>query len=288
MRAALGAVGRPGRLGAAARQGAAHAVLLTWALVAILPVVWGVVASLKDDAEIFAAPWAPPSSARWDNYVRAWEHVRLGRLFANTAVVVGGALALTLVVGAMAAYVLARYRFRLNKPVLWLFVAGMVFPVLLAIVPLFFVVDGLGLLGTRLGLVLVLAAYGLPFTVFLLTGFFATLPASVAEAALLDGCGHAGAFFRIMLPMARPGLVAVGTFNLLGLWNAYLLPLVLNPDPERYVLAQGLAALAVTEGYRADYGALFAGLVIAMAPVLAAHLVLHRPLARGLSLAAPR
>ncbi|WP_211340873.1 carbohydrate ABC transporter permease [Xylanimonas allomyrinae] len=270
-----------------AGQGAAHLALAGWAALAAFPVAWSVVGSLKSDAEIFASPWSLPAAPRWDNYVRAWREAGIGRFFANTVVVVGGALALTLALGAMAAYVLARFSFRLNRTVRTVFLAGMVFPVFLAIVPLFVVVDALGLLGTQAGLILVLAAYGLPFTVFFLTGFFSTLPGSVAEAALLDGCGHAGAFFRVMLPMALPGLASVAVFDFLGLWNGYLLPLVLNPDPERYVLAQGLASLAVTQGYAADYSALFAGLVLTMAPVLVVYVLLHRRL-RGLSLGALR
>ena len=101
------------------------------------------------------------------------------------------------------------------------------FPVFLALVPLFFVVRNLGLLGTLPGLILVYAAYSLPFTVFFLTAFFRTLPTSVAEAAMVDGCWHFRLFFRVMLPMARPGLVSVGIFNFLFQWNQYVLPIVL-------------------------------------------------------------
>lgn len=267
-------------------KGVAHVFLIAWAVIALFPILWGVFSSLKANDEIFASPWAMPEVLQWDNYVRAWNEADIGRYFWNTIVVVGGSLIVTMVLGAMVAYVLARFQFRLNRPIFYLFMVGMMFPIFLAIVPLFFVVNDLGLLGTHLGLILVLSAYGLPFTVFFLVGFFATLPESVAEAALLDGCGHAETFFRIMLPMAKPGLVSVGIFNFLNLWNNYLIPLVLNPDPEKYVLSQGLASLAITQGYAADYGALFAGLVIAMLPVLAAYLAFHRQLQGGISLGA--
>lgn len=264
----------------------AQLFLLSWAVIAAFPILWGVVSSVKADIEIFASPWSLPEALQWDNYVRAWEEAEIGRFFGNTIIVVGGSLALTMILGAMAAYVLARFEFRLNRPIFYLFMTGMIFPIFLALVPLFFVVDDLGLLGTHLGLILVLTAYGLPFTVFFLVGFFATLPESIAEAALLDGCGHTATFFRIMLPMAKPGLVSIGIFNFLGLWNNYLIPLVLNPDPDNYVLAQGLASLAITQGYEADFSALFAGLVIAMVPVLAAYLAFHKQIQSGLSLGA--
>ena len=125
-----------------------------------------------------------------------------------------------------------------------------------------------------------------PFTVFFLTGFFRTLPSALAEAAMLDGCSHAGVFFRIMLPLARPGLISVGIFNFLGLWNQYLLPLVLMPDSDHYVLSQGLAVLAANQGYRSDWSALFAGLVIALLPVLAVYVVFQRRIQEGLSVGA--
>ena len=144
------------------------------------------------------------------------------------------------------------------------------------------------LLGTYQGLILVYAAYAVPFTVFFLHSFFRTLPTEIAEAAFLDGCSHGAVFFRVMLPLARPGLVEVGIFNFLGLWNQYLLPLVLNRDPDRYVLAQGLASLSVSQGYRSDWSGLFAGLTIAMIPVLVAYVAFQRHIRAGMTAGAGR
>ncbi|MFI7541853.1 carbohydrate ABC transporter permease [Actinoplanes sp. NPDC049599] len=263
-----------------------HGFLAGWAVLTTLPLLWAVLSSFKSDTEILTDPWGLPSRIRWDNWGRAWTEAHLGRYFLNSAIVVTGALTLTMLLGAMAAYVLARYRFRGRRIVYLAFVGGMMFPVFLALVPLFFVVRNLGLLGTLPGLTLVYAAYSLPFAVFFLTAFFRTLPTSVAEAALVDGCGHFGLFFRVMLPMARPGLVSVGIFTFLWQWNQYVLPIVLlqGPDAERrWVLAQGLTALAVSEGYRGDYSGLFAGMTIAMLPVLLGYLAFHRQVQSGLA-----
>ncbi|PRY54741.1 carbohydrate ABC transporter permease [Glycomyces artemisiae] len=265
-----------------------HVVLAVWALLVTLPLAWAVLSSLKTDAEIFASPWSLPASPQWGNWVRAWQEAHIGRYLLNTLIVVGGALVLVMLLGALTAYCLARYDFPGSRIIYFGLVAGMLFPVFLALVPLFFVVDQLGLLGTYHGLILVYAAYALPFTVFLLHAFFRGLPTATAEAAFIDGCSHAGVFFRVMLPMARPGMVSVGIFNFLGLWNQYLLPLVLNPDPDRYVLAQGLAALAVSQGYRSDFSGLFAGLVIAILPVLAAYVLFQRQIRAGLTAGAVR
>jgi N-acetylglucosamine transport system permease protein len=264
----------------------AHGFLIGWALLTTLPLLWAVLSSFKSDTEILADPWGLPSRIRWENWARAWNEAHLGRYFLNSAIVVTGALVLTMLLGAMAAYVLARYRFRGARIVYFAFVSGMMFPVFLALVPLFFVVRDLGLLGTLPGLILVYAAYSLPFTVFFLTAFFRTLPTSVAEAAMVDGCGHFRLFFQVMLPMARPGLVSVGIFNFLFQWNQYVLPIVLMQGEgaeRRWVLAQGLTALAVNEGYRGDYSGLFAGMTIAMLPVLLGYLALHRQVQSGLA-----
>ncbi|RAO08058.1 carbohydrate ABC transporter permease [Micromonospora noduli] len=260
-----------------------HLAMLAWAVVTALPLLWAVVSSFKTDDEILNEPWSLPAAPQFDNWSRAWTQASIGRYFLNSVVVVGGALVLTMLLGSLVAYALARYEFRGNRFIYYTFVAAMFFPVFLALVPLFFVVQQLGLLGTYHGLILVYAAYAVPFTVFFLHAFFRTLPGEVAEAAFIDGCSHGGVFFRVMLPMARPGLVAVGIFNFLGLWNQYLLPLVLNPDPDRYVLAQGLAALSVSQGYRSDWSGLFAGLTIAMLPVLVAYVAFQRHIRAGMT-----
>jgi N-acetylglucosamine transport system permease protein len=267
-----------------------HTFLIGWALLTTMPLLWAVLSSFKSDEEILTDAWGLPSELRWGNFARAWGHAHIGQYFLNSAIVVSGALLLTMLFGAMAAYVLARYKFAGSRIVYYGFVGGMMFPVFLALVPLFFVVKivvkNLGLLNTLPGLILVYAAYSLPFTVFFLTAFFRTLPTSVGEAALVDGCGHFGLFFRIMLPMARPGLVSVAIFNFLFQWNQYILPIVLMQGEgaqDKWVLAQGLTALAVNEGYRGDFSALFAGMTIAMLPVLIGYVIFHRQFQSGLA-----
>jgi N-acetylglucosamine transport system permease protein len=183
----------------------------------------------------------------------------------------------------MAAYVLARFEFPGRKVLYYLFMAGLMFPVFLALVPLFFLVRDLHMTATYQGLILVYIAYSLPFTIFFLTGFFRTLPSEVAEAALVDGASHYRIFFNIMLPMAAPGLIAMGIFNFLGQWNQFLLPLVLMPDQDKYVLSQGLAFLAIQQGYANDYSALFAAMTITMIPTLAVYVIFQRRLESGLT-----
>ncbi|MBM0258387.1 carbohydrate ABC transporter permease [Micromonospora sp. 4G55] len=261
-----------------------HGFLLVWAALTVLPLLWMFVSSFKSNGEILADPWGLPETLRFENWARAWTDAHIGRYFLNSLVVVAGSVSLTMLMGATAAYVFARYEFRGRQFVYYLFVGGLMFPVFLALVPLFFVVRNAGLFGTWTGLILVYAAYSLPFTVFFMTAFFRTLPTSVAEAALVDGCGHFRLFFRVMLPMARPGLISVAIFNFLSHWNQFLLPQVLmQGDESKWVLAQGLFALSVSQGYAGDYARLFAGLTIAVLPVLAVYVAFQRQVQSGLT-----
>jgi N-acetylglucosamine transport system permease protein len=258
-----------------------------WAILVIFPFVWMIVTSFKSDPEILSSPWNLPAAPQWDNFERAWNDARIGRYFINTLIVLAGSLTGTLLVSAMAAYVLARFVFPGRQILFYGFIAGLMFPVFLALVPLFFLVNDLEPYGLGLGkfqsLILVYIAYSLPFTIFFLTAFFKTLPTELGEAAILDGANHYQIFFQVMLPLAKPGLIAMGIFNFIGQWNQFLLPLVLMPDQDRYVLAQGLQFLAVQQGYQNDYSALFAAMTITMVPTLIVYVLFQRRLESGLT-----
>ena len=260
-----------------------HLLLGLWAVMVIFPFVWMVMTSFKTDAEIIFSPWKWPEAIQWSNYSRAWNKAHLGRYFFNTIIVIAGSLSGTLLISAMAAYVLTRFDFPGRTFIFYLFIAGMMFPVFLALVPLFFLVKDLHMIATYQGLILVYIAYSLPFTIFFLTGFFKTLPGEVAEAAVVDGAGQYRVFFDIMLPMAKPGLIAMGIFNFLGQWNQYLLPTILMPDEHKYVISQGLAVLAIQQGYQNDYSALFAAMTITMIPTLLIYIIFQRRLESGLT-----
>lgn len=260
-----------------------HGILILWAFMVVMPLLWAVMTSFKDDASIFESPFSLPDRLHFENWSRAWSEAHMSDYFFNTIVVVGGSLIGTLLLGSMAAYVLARFDFPGNRFLYFLFVGGMSFPIMLALVPLFYVLKNMGMLETLPGLILVYIAYSLPFTVFFLTSFFRTLPSSVAEAAMIDGASHTRTFFQVMLPMAKPGLISVGIFNFLGQWNQYMLPTVLNNNPDNRVLSQGLVELATSQGYKGDWSGLFAGLVMAMLPVLAAYIIFQRQVVSGLT-----
>ncbi|MFJ9037850.1 carbohydrate ABC transporter permease [Streptomyces sp. NPDC102406] len=263
-----------------------HGMLVVWALMVGVPLLWVLWSSFKDSNAILTNPWGLPTSLHFENWANAWNKANMGQYFLNTIIVVGGSVIGTMVLGSMAAYVLARFTFPGNRFIYYLFVAGMSFPVFMLVIPLFFVLrdfPGTSLLATYQGLILVYIAYSLPFTVFFMTAFFRTLPTSVAEAAIIDGASHTRTFFQVMLPMAKPGLISIGIFNFLGQWNQYLLPMVLNQDEKKYVLTQGLAMIALQQGYENDWGALMAGMMIAMLPVLIVYFIFQRQVQAGLT-----
>jgi N-acetylglucosamine transport system permease protein len=255
-----------------------HIVLVLWSIVVLVPLLWALVSSFKTTNEILGSPFTLPKSLNFANYSSAWDTAGIGTSFFNTVVVVGCSLVLVMVLGAMCSYVLARFQFFGNRAIYYLMLAGLTFPVFLAIVPLFFILRSLNLLNTLQGLITVYVAFALPFTVFFLFAFFKALPEEIYEAAQLDGAGEWRTFFQVMLPMARPGLASVAIFNFLGLWNQFLLPVALNTDPGKYVLSQGMASFASQAGYSVDYGALFAAVVITVLPVLIVYIIFQRQL----------
>ncbi len=263
--------------------GISHTILTIWSLIVVLPLLWTVMSSFKTSSEIFSSPFSLPSKWNFDNYVGAWTTAGIGSFLLNSMIVVFGALAITMLFGAMCAYVLARFQFPGNRAIYYLMLAGLTFPIFLAIVPLFFVLRSIGLLNTLPGLILTYAAFALPFTVFFLFSFFKALPLSIAEAAALDGAGEWRTFFQVMLPMSRPGLATVAILNFVGLWNQFLLPVALNTDPKNYVLTQGMASFASQAGYSVDFGQLFAGAVMTIVPVFIVYLVFQRQLQGSVS-----
>ncbi|MFV0427343.1 MAG: carbohydrate ABC transporter permease [Beutenbergiaceae bacterium] len=264
--------------------GISHVVLVLWSIVVLVPLLWVFLSSFKTSREIISGePLGLPASWSFENYVNAWGDGGIGNYFFNTIIVVGFALVGVMVLGAMCSYVLARFEFPGNRAIYYLMLAGMTFPVFLAIVPLFFVLRVMGLLGTLPGLITVYIAFALPFTVFFLYAFFRSLPEEIAEAAAIDGAGNWRTFFQVMLPMAAPGMASVAIFNFLGLWNQFLLPVALNPSQDQWVLSQAMAGYASSAGYNVDFGRLFAAVVITIVPVLVVYVIFQRQLQGSVS-----
>jgi len=268
-------------------NGFAHIALVLWALATAGPLIWVILASFKNNTEIFLGqPFALPQHFSFETYANAWSQAHVGRYFLNSVFVVALSTAGTMLFGSMAAYVLARYRFFGNRFIYYMFVSGLAFPTFMALVPLFFILKGFGLINTFTGLILVYIAYSLPFTVFFLAAFFKTLPMEIEEAATVDGASHTRKFFQIMVPMARSGLVSITIFNIVGQWNQYLLPVAIMQGAgadSKWVLTQGIASISVSAGYHAEWSTLFAALTLAILPMIVVYAIFQRQIQSGLT-----
>lgn len=265
-----------------------YGILILLSILVIYPMFWLITTSLKDSWSIFKSPWGLPTKPHWVNYENAWTKGELGWKFLNSLIVDFAAMVLILAASLPAAYALGRFRFRASRLLYVYFVAGLALPVFLGIVPLFILLGQLRipgteltLLGTRAGVILVYAAYSLSFTIFVMVGFYRGLPGELAEAAVIDGCSAPGVFWRIMLPLSKPGIATVAIFNFIGLWNEYPLALVLLPTEKLQTLPLGIANLTMTQKYQADWGALFAGLGIGILPALILFAVFQKQIQAG-------
>lgn len=269
-------------------RGLLVSVLIGYAIWVVLPMLWVAYSSLKADTAIFRNAFALPplDDLHTENYVRAWREARFGDYFFNSVLVTTTSVVLIVGLGALAAYALARFYHPAGRAVFWLFLAGLTIPAQLAIIPLFFELRTLGLLNSRAGLILVYTANGLPFAVFVLAGFFRSLPRSLYEAAVIDGCGEFAAFWRVLLPLARPALVTVAIFQFIGVWKEYFFAFMLTSgdiEGGARTLPLGLANLSITAQYRSDYGSLFAGIVLVTLPILVVYLLLQRQIVKGIA-----
>ena len=263
-----------------------QATFLGYSVVVIFPMVWLLYTAFKSTDEIFASAWSLPAAWQLDNFVEAWNEAQVGEFFWNSIFVTVSTLVLQLFLGSMASYSLAKYQFRGSNYLYYSFLAGMMFPIFLGLVPLFFLLKTLHLLDSHLGLILVYSAFGIPFTVFVLTAFFRTIPTTIMEAGIVDGCSHFTLFWRVMLPLAKPGITTVGIFTFISIWNEYILALVLLSSSHLRTLPLGIAVLQFVQFYEADFGALFAGLVIVMLPTLICYLILQEQITKGITVGA--
>jgi N-acetylglucosamine transport system permease protein len=292
-----------------------YILLLVWLLAVTFPLVWVGVNSLRSTQEIvenpFGVPWLVAGSPHGDvegqptpqesaqrNFEKAWVESEFSRYFLNSLIVTSISLVLILMFGAMAAYALAKIPGLGNRMIYLYFISGMMIPAQLTLVPLFFQYSAISetlsgwlaplgyevqLHNSHAGLILIYIAFSLPFTILILTGFFKSLPNALRESAIMDGASEFTVFWRIMLPLARPGLITAAIFNFLGLWNEYLFALIFVNTPEKKTLPLGLSNVSLQAQYSTDYGLMFAGLVIVIVPTLLCYLVLQSQLTKGIT-----
>ncbi|AXG81793.1 carbohydrate ABC transporter permease [Streptomyces paludis] len=281
----------------AARPGLARALTYTLvtalALAVVVPVGWVLLASLKQRGEFFGSPWTLPKGLHFSNYADAFVSAHLGQYFLTSVLVTALGLVFVLAVSVPAAYVIARYEFRGRRAVEIALLGGLFVNVNYIVVPIFLmlvdwdrslldVFPGGFFIDNPAVLSLVYAATSIPFTIYLLTAYFRSIPVEYEEAAAVDGASRFRIMVTIMLPMARPAVTTVILFNFLAYWNDFIISLTLLPG-EGKTLQVGLLNLFTAQKAAADYGRLYAGMVIVIVPVLIVYAVIQRRLIEGMA-----
>lgn len=260
---------------------AAALAALVVVAIALIPVWWGFVTSLKPAAQIMAFPpkWLPepPTLA---SYVQVWQQSNLPIYFRNSIIVTLAALVVALVVSVHAAYALARFSFRGRNAVMVALLATSMIPGIAILVPLYDLAVHVKLYDTFAGLVIVYAAWNVPILVWLLRGFFESVPIELEEAARIDGCSRLKAFYKIVLPMSQPGLLAAAIMVIMFVWNDFLIAFALTISENRRLLSVGL--YTYISNYGVEWGQLTAATMIALVPVIAVFFLLQRRLVEGL------
>lgn len=269
-----------------------YVALLALAISIIIPVLWVFMASVKRNAEFIGAdvnPWALPKQFFYQNFIVAFRDAQMGDFFLNSIIVTALGLILLLVIALPASYVLSRFDFKGRRILNVAFMAGLFININYIVVPIFLMLSdankALGVeffLAHRFILALIYASSALPFTIYLLSGYFKTLPKGFEEAAYIDGCGYFKTMVKIMVPMAKPSIITVILFNFLSFWNEYIIAYTLMD--EHGTLAMGLKNLMAVERTATNYGIMYAGLVIVMLPVLILYICVQKQLTEGMTL----
>lgn len=265
--------------------------LVTYALIVVYPMFWVLCTSLKSNKDIFLDPFGLPSMGdlQWSNYAQVWTAGSFGNYFFNSVIITSLTVLAVVLLSAMVAHLLSRFVFWGCRALLFYFLAGLMVPIHLSIVPLFFEMRALGLLNSRLGLWLAYVAFSLPFAIFILTGFFRSLPVSLHESARVDGAGEFRAFWHVMMPLARPGMVTVAIFTFLGTWNEFFMAFMFlsgEGSQRLRTLPLGLANITMVSQYSSDWSLAFAGLVVVVLPTLGMYLLLQKQLSQGVTVGA--
>ncbi len=257
-------------------------LLMAFFLVLTLyPIFWMLSGSLKTESEFFSNVWGLPENPQFQNYAEAWERAGLGMKFLNSVLTTGSFLLILIPMNSCAGYALARLSFKGKKLIYNYLILGIMIPAGVLAMPTFTIVNEMGLLNSRVGLVLVYAGQAISFGMFIMRNYFISLPKSLEEAARIDGSSDFGAFVRIILPLAVPGIVTQVIFSGLANWNEYLRANLLIRSAELQTLPLGMASFANQDTI--NYPVMFAALAMATAPVIIIYLLCQKTFVKGVA-----
>jgi len=275
-----GAAGPRGRKKDPWGSPAVYFVALVVIALTLAPVAYIVIGGLRDNSQLTVDPAGLPNPWRFSNYSHILQTSTFWREFVNSAVVAVVTTALVIALGMMASYVIARYQFRGRGFMFGLFAAGLMFPITVAITPLFILLDKLHMTDSLIGVILPQVAFGLPTTVIILVPFLQAIPTEIEEAAAVDGCGKLAFFFRMVLPLSLPGVLTTGILTFVASWNSYLLPLFVLSNTGKFTLPLGVQQFH--SQYASDTASVLAFTSLSMIPALLFFTAFERRIVGGL------
>lgn len=253
-----------------------------WLTFTIVVIGWIIIASFSTTGEIFSGDLLK-SGFHFENYLRVLEKHKLAVYFGNSLIYSGaGCIGVTLI-AAPAAYILGRFTFKGKKMLTNSFVTALSIPVVMLILPLYKMAVSMQLTGSRWVLILLYICINVPFGVYFLTGFFMSLPKALEEAAVIDGCSPDKAFWKVMFPLAQPGVVTLAIFNFINIWNEYFMALIFANKTELRTVSVGLQTIVQSMKYSGDWAGLFAGVVIVFLPTFILYLFLANKIIEGVT-----
>lgn len=258
-----------------------YVLLVLLVFIYIAPLIWCFFVSLKTNTELINTPFALPKAWKFSNYADAWKKAHLGAALKNSVIVCGVSLMLTLFLGAMAAFGIGRMEWKFKNAALTYFMLGMMIPVHCVLIPLFVQFSRIKLVDSLPSIMLPYIVFGLPITIYILAGFFRSMPNELFEAAAIDGCNIYRIFFTIAIPMAQTGLFVTGLMTFVGNWNELLLAMVFISDKMRKTIPVTLSYFVGP--YKTNYVQMFAAIIIAIIPNVAVYCTFSNKIVDGLT-----
>lgn len=257
--------------------------LVIWAIVVIYPILWIFLGAFKQYGEIFRSPWALPESWEFGNFLAAWSEYNIGSSFFNSLLVTALGALLCLFFALPTAYAIVRIRFRGSNILFNIYLASMMIPMVLAWIPLFFLLRDLNLIDNLFALALIYSVTQVPFTIFILASFLQSVPRDLEEAAAIDGMSMYGVLFKIVAPLVKTGIITATIMNAVMFWNEYFMALIFLQTDEKNTLGVTMDLMNQNAEYTNSWGALFAGLAIAVVPIMIIYAVFQRQITKGMT-----
>lgn len=253
-------------------------------VVYVAPLLWILTVALKTNPELMKNPFSLPTEWVWENFTQAWQKARLGTSLKNSVIVCGTTLVVSLLFGSMAAFAIGRMRWKLSGAAMTYFLMGMMIPVHCVLIPLFVQFSKIHLTNSLISIIIPYITFSLPMTIYIMVGFFKSMPGDLFEAACIDGCTIYRCFFTIALPLSKTGLFVTGLMSFVGNWNELLLAMVFISDKMKKTLPVSLTYFA--SPYKTNYVQMFAAIIISILPNIIVYCMFSNQIVEGLTVGA--